>query len=265
MGTAKQALDLARLQIGYIEGPRNNETKYGAWSGYNFQPWCGSWTNWILHFSGTTGEPSSVWTPGGAQSYQKLGRWIQRGSADVRPGDLVFFDWGGSTLASKVDHIGIVEAPLPDGRIQTIEGNTSPSDAGSQGNGGGCWRRIRPRGVIAGFGRPNYTPDNSPPWNPSSNVDWVKLRKFVAAALHNEIAGIVTVKPGMKNGQVAVVQKALNLVTGAALAEDGDFGPSTRAAVVSFQKFFKLSPDGVVGPKTKSMLQVCLAKIRDGA
>jgi peptidoglycan hydrolase-like protein with peptidoglycan-binding domain len=119
--------------------------------------------------------------------------------------------------------------------------------------------------VIAGFGRPNYTPDNSSPWNPSSNVDWVKLRKFVAAALHNEIAGIVTVKPGMKNGQVAVVQKALNLVTGAALAEDGDFGPSTRAAVVSFQKFFKLSPDGVVGPKTKSMLQVCLAKIRDGA
>lgn len=119
--------------------------------------------------------------------------------------------------------------------------------------------------MIAGFGRPNYTPDNLSPWNPSSDVDWVKLRKFIAALLHNEVAGIGTVKRGMKGGQVAVVQKALNLIAGTALVEDGDFGPSTQAAVVSFQKFFKLAPDGVVGPKTKSMLQVCLAKIRDGA
>lgn len=265
MGTAAQAIELARQQIGYIEGPRDNETKYGAWSGYNFQPWCGSWTNWILHFSGTTGEPSSVWTPGGAQSYQKLGRWISRNSPDVRPGDIVYFDWGGSQQTSRIDHVALVEAPLPDGRIQTIEGNTSPTDAGSQGNGGGCWRRIRSRGVIVGFGRPNYSADNLSPWNPSTNVDWPKLRKFIAAGLHKEVGGISLLRQGSKGPQVTTLQNALNLVTGTALSPDGDFGPSTRAAVVSFQKFFRLNSDGVVGPQTKAMLQVCLAKIRDGA
>jgi hypothetical protein len=265
MGTAAQALDLARQQIGYIEGPRDNETKFGAWSGYNFQPWCGSFVNWIFNFTGTGAEPSVVWTPGGAQAYQKLGRWIPRNSPDVRPGDVVFFDWGGSQLTGAVDHVALVEAPLSDGRIQTIEGNTSPGEGGSQSNGGGCWRRIRPRGVIAGFGRPNYSPDNNSPYNPDSNVDWAKLRRFIAAGLVNEITPIGTLQQGSTGTQVASLQKALNLIAGTSLTTDGAFGPATKGAVISFQKFFRLGADGVVGPITKNMLLVCLAKIRDAA
>jgi hypothetical protein len=264
MGTAAGMLDLARQQVGYVEGPRNNQTKYGAWSGYNFQPWCGSFVNWCLHFSGTGGEPSVVWTPGGAQSYQRLGRAIPR-NGEVRPGDVVFFDWGGSLLASNVDHVGIVEAPLPDGRIQTIEGNTSPSDFGSQSNGGGCYRRIRSRGTIAMFGRPLYAPDPASPWTPPpANVDWAALRRFVAAALRNDLRAVGTVKLGSRGKAVETVQKALNHVSGAALQADGSFGPQTHAAVVAFQKFFRLAGDGVVGPQTKAMLDLCLAKIAAG-
>jgi hypothetical protein len=264
MGTAQQALDLARQHIGYVEGPRNNETKFGAWSGYNFQPWCGSFVNWIFHNTGTGGEPSVVWTPGGAASYKSKGRLISRNSGDVRPGDVIFFDWGGSQNTGATDHVGLVEAVLPDGRIQTIEGNTSPTDAGSQSNGGGVYRRIRPRGVVVGFGRPNYAADNNNPYNPSSNVDWGKLRKFIAAALQNELKAVGTLQKGSRGPQVVALQKALNLISGAALVEDGDFGNSTHAAVVAFQKFFKLASDGVVGPQTKTMLLLCLENIKNG-
>ena len=262
MGTAQQVVDLARQHIGYVEGPRNNETKFGAWSGYNFQPWCGSFINWLFHSTGTQGEPSVVWTPGGAKAYRSKGRLLARNSSDVRPGDVVFFDWGGSQNLDAIDHVGLVEAVLPDGRIQTIEGNTSRSDVGSQSNGGGVWRRVRNRGAIAGFGRPNYAADNNSPFNPNSNIDWVKVRKLAAAVLQNELRPAGTLRMGSSGNQVRSLQKALNLVSGAALVEDGQFGPSTHAAVVAFQKFFKLAGDGVVGPKTKDMLLFCLEKIR---
>lgn len=264
MGTATDALNAARSYIGYVEGPRNNETKFGAWSGYNFQPWCGSFVNWILHHTGTYNEPSVVWTPGGAASYMKLGRWIHRHSEDVRPGDVVFFDWGGSTQTARTDHVGFVEAVLPDGRIQTIEGNTSPTDAGSQGNGGGVWRRVRPRGVIVGFGRPNYTAENSSPHNPNSNIDWKALRRFIAAVLINELGGVGTLSYGSRGPVVTTLQKALNHATGSALATDGHFGPSTRGRVVEFQKFFNLSADGVFGPQTKAALLFTLEAIKQG-
>ena len=269
MSTASRVLDIARGHIGYIEGPRNNETVFGARSGYNFQPWCGSFTDAVLQDAGLqvtksggpTSEPSSVYTPSGSSRYKSIGRWIPRHGA-VQPGDIVYFDWGGSESTSRVDHVGIVEAVLPDGRIQTIEGNTSRTDSGSQGNGGGVWRRVRSRGVIAGFGRPLYTPDNNNPYNPNSNIDWLKLRKFIAAVLQNEIRPIGTLRKGSRGAQVASLQKALNLITGSALVVDGDFGNATHSAVVSFQKFFKLAGDGIVGPKTKGMLLICLEKIK---
>jgi hypothetical protein len=264
MGTAQQVVDLARQHIGYIEGPRNNETKFGAWSGYNFQPWCGSFINWLFHSTNTHGEPSVVWTPGGANSYRAKGRLLPRNSNDVRPGDVVFFDWGGSQNTANIDHVGLVEAVFPDGRIQTIEGNTSASDRGSQSNGGGVWRRVRPRGVIAGFGRPNYSADPNSPYNPNSNVDWVKLRKFLAASLQNDLRPVGTLRMGSSGSGVVALQKALNLVSGVSLTADGSFGNATRSAVVAFQKFFKLGADGVVGPATKNMLIFALEAIKNG-
>ncbi|MFA6257329.1 MAG: peptidoglycan-binding domain-containing protein [Candidatus Paceibacterota bacterium] len=35
---------------------------------------------------------------------------------------------------------------------------------------------------------------------------------------------------------------------------DGDFGPKTKAAVITFQKLNGLVPDGLVGPLTKGRL-----------
>ena len=39
---------------------------------------------------------------------------------------------------------------------------------------------------------------------------------------------------------------------------DGDFGPATRRAVVSFQVDHSLKPDGLVGPKTEALLEKAL-------
>ena len=65
--------------------------------------------------------------------------------ADAEPGDVVIFDWDESTVAT--DHVGIVEANLGGGVLQTIEGNTSSGAYGSQSAGNGVWRRRRSYGI----------------------------------------------------------------------------------------------------------------------
>lgn len=159
MGTVDDALRLAKSYIGYIEGPRDNQTIFGAYTGYNFQPWCGSFVKFVLDRTGTRGEPSPVWTPGGVKGYMSVGRFIPR-TGNPRPGDVVFFDFGGSTSPDATDHVGFVESvdsSSTSGAVICIEGNTSSGAAGSQSNGGGCWRRHRSRNIIVGFGRPLYS------------------------------------------------------------------------------------------------------------
>ena len=71
---------------------------------------------------------------------------------DAQRGDVVIFDWdGGGT-----DHVGFVEKNLGGGVLQTIEGNTSSGEYGSQSAGNGVWRRHRSRS-IAYVIRPAYT------------------------------------------------------------------------------------------------------------
>lgn len=63
--------------------------------------------------------------------------------ADAKPGDFVTFNWDGGVP----DHIGMLLS-----RVSTVatcvEGNTSPSSAGSQSNGGGVYVRDRNRSLI---------------------------------------------------------------------------------------------------------------------
>ncbi len=54
------------------------------------------------------------------------------------------------------------------------------------------------------------------------------------------------------------IQHALNQVTGATLAVDGDYGPRTREAVRRFQQNRGLAVDGVVGPQTDATLRLAL-------
>jgi hypothetical protein len=65
----------------------------------------------------------------------------------IRRGDIVFFDWNGSSEIGAIDHVGIVTSVSSDGQyVYTIEGNSANV----------CARRVRVVHDIAGFGRPKY-------------------------------------------------------------------------------------------------------------
>ena len=65
--------------------------------------------------------------------------------------------------------------------------------------------------------------------------------------------------PGATGSQVKTLQRALAALGFSPGTPDGDYGPSTQAAVEQFQTSKGLTPDGVVGAVTLAALQKALA------
>ena len=61
--------------------------------------------------------------------------------------------------------------------------------------------------------------------------------------------------PVMRGRDVRALQQAL-AGNGMAIDPDGRFGPATEAAVIAFQERENLRPDGIVGPATRSRLEI---------
>ena len=264
MATGADVVRIASAEVGYTEG-RNNANKYAAEVGHaNNQAWCGTFTDAMLKRAGQLGEPSSVWTPSGLQAYRRLGRAIDR-NGPVQPGDLVFFDWQGGTGSNGVDHVGIVTTVRQDGQVETIEGNTSPTNAGSQSNGGGVYRRVRPRSVIAGFGRPAYTAAPTPRPPSPDPAQAAAFRKYAAAVNIRSLTKAPTLRRGDRGESVAALQRSLTLAANRTeLAHDGHYGPATEKAVRDLQRIWRLEVDGIAGPKTKEALIFLLGRIERG-
>ena len=99
-------------------------------------PWCSYFASWACKQAGVPlgdqgqgfGRVDDV-----AAWAQRTGRWMPA-TATPQPGDLIVWD----------EHIGIVQGVLPDGSIQTIEGNSSNQVA----------QRVHPKGDNLGFVRP---------------------------------------------------------------------------------------------------------------
>ena len=68
MGQRADFIKVARAEVGVIEGPKDNETKYGAFTKANFLPWCGSFVMWCANEVGLK-IPNVVGTLAGAQSF----------------------------------------------------------------------------------------------------------------------------------------------------------------------------------------------------
>ena len=235
-GTAARMVEVALAEEGYVEGPKDNETKYGKFTKANFLPWCGSFVMWCANQAGVK-IPNTVSTMAGAAGFKKLGTWTDAAAAKPEPGDIVYFDFmeGGAPI----EHVGIVVKDNGDGTVTTMEGNTAgdKKKSGSQANGGEAVKKIRAfkknkKGIpafIVGFGRPNYKGN--------------EVTAKVVPAAKPAFPG--TIKPGDNNDNVKLIQHALTLV------EDGDYGPATKKAVVSFQdNHDNLDSNGIVGPKT---------------
>jgi len=161
-GTAEKLIEVALAEVGTVEGPKDNETKYGKFTKADFQPWCGSFVNWCANEAGVK-VPNTVYTPGGAAAFKKAGQWIDVDIADPEPGDIAYFDFP-SDGVDRISHVGIVVKDNEDGTVWCIEGNTSSKKSGSQRNGGEVCKQLRAfkknkAGLqisIVGFGRPKF-------------------------------------------------------------------------------------------------------------
>ena len=142
MGQRTDFIAVAKGELGVIEGPKDNETKYGAFTKANFQPWCGSFVNWCANEVGLK-IPNCVYTPGGASAFMKKNQWEKAGDeAQPLPGDIVFFDFPNDGV-DRISHIGIVVKDNGDGTVTCIEGNTAPDKKGDQRNGGQVCLKVR--------------------------------------------------------------------------------------------------------------------------
>jgi hypothetical protein len=115
---------LAQAELGQAEQPpgSNDSPRIAeyrtATAGSGVGPWCNFFCSWVAKQAGAPlgeqgqgfGAVAATW-----DWAQRTGRALPAGRQPA-PGDLIV--WDGR-------HIGIVEQVLPDGRIQTIEGNSS--------------------------------------------------------------------------------------------------------------------------------------------
>lgn len=142
MGQRADFIEVAKSQLGVIEGPKDNETKYGHFTKANFLPWCGSFVMWCANEVGLK-IPNCVSTVNGASAFMKKGQWEKASdTAQPLPGDIVFFDFPNDGV-DRISHIGIVVKDNGDGTVTCIEGNTAPDKKGDQRNGGQVCLKVR--------------------------------------------------------------------------------------------------------------------------
>jgi len=149
-------LAAARKDLGLSGRPNRITRAYSSRNGPEFlrAPWCdmsiSEWARASGNAAAVLPQGDRAYTVWHAQDGQRLGLWHAGTAANIRkharPGAIVFFDWAGTDQVGAIDHVGLVEVNLGDGRVQTIEGNTADS----------CKRRVRGADVIAGFWNPAY-------------------------------------------------------------------------------------------------------------
>ncbi|MGI5285236.1 CHAP domain-containing protein [Nonomuraea polychroma] len=174
--SAAEMLAEARKWLGTKGRPNLITRAYAARNGevYLRAPWC---QMSITEFARRSGNAAAV-LPRGDRAYtiwhaedgRRLGRWHAGTAANIRayafPGAIVFFDWGGRDGIPFIDHVGIVEKNLGDGRVVTIEGNT----------GDACKRRVRGPSVIAGFWNPDYSKESDMTGDAIYKANWEQDR-----------------------------------------------------------------------------------------
>lgn len=170
----------AEKSLGVAETNGDNTNYITAWYGLNGEPWCDQAVSYWAWHSGNqqavTGGGKFAYTVAHAQWFKDHGRWtpMTHGvvASGIRRGDIVFFDWEGSSSIDEIDHVGIVTGT--DGAtVFTIEGNIENA----------CRRKVRYADTIAGFGRPAYVagstddppaPSPNPTFEPFPGSNWFK-------------------------------------------------------------------------------------------
>ena len=133
---------VALSQVGNIGGQ-----PYWSWYGFEGRvEWCACFVSWCANkcrYIDAGIIPKFSGCINGVDWFKDRGQWIGN-SFEPSPGMIIFFDWDDEDgQDGNADHVGIVEK-VENGRVYTIEGNTSDS----------CRQRIYPVGYyqILGYG-----------------------------------------------------------------------------------------------------------------
>ena len=144
--TSTLIVEVARSQIGNVGGE-----PYWSWYGFTERvEWCACFVSWCANKCGYLRSgiiPKFSGCINGVEWFKDRGQWIGN-SFEPSPGMIIFFDWDDEDgQDGNADHVGIVEK-VENGRVYTIEGNTSDS----------CRQRSYPVGYyqILGYGVPDY-------------------------------------------------------------------------------------------------------------
>ena len=141
--TSTLIVEVARSQIGNVGGE-----PYWSWYGFTERvEWCACFVSWCARYIDSGIIPKFSGCINGVEWFKDRGQWIGN-SFEPSPGMIIFFDWDDEDgQDGNADHVGIVEK-VENGRVYTIEGNTSDS----------CRQRSYPVGYyqILGYGLPDY-------------------------------------------------------------------------------------------------------------
>lgn len=254
--TATAFLNGARREVGYREGPRNNN-KYGKWyttarnDGYNwnYQAYCAMGLSWVGSNVGALDILGGLWAycPYWANWFRRRGQWSKS-----TPGraDIVFFDWTGQSRIGKEMHVGVVLSKRDSTHIETIEFNTVPG-AGNQSDGGGVYQRTRHISTVVGYGRPLWTPETAV--KPLGSVSQVRHAILVV----DGVWGAQTTKrvqDMLSLTQSGVLNPGTLIALGRWLGQKST-GTFTLPMKTALQHRVGVKADGVIGPETIKAFQ----------
>lgn len=121
-GSSVGSSDIVKVAASQIGNPGGQP--YWSWYGFSGRvEWCACFVSWCADQCGYIKAgtvPKFSYCQTGKEWFVDAGRFEDASSSYTpKPGDIVFFDWGGD---GHVDHVGIVEF-VKDGSVHTIEGN----------------------------------------------------------------------------------------------------------------------------------------------
>jgi hypothetical protein len=239
---ANRMLNAARADLGLTGRPNRITRAYAKRNGPEFltAAWCNQavteWARASNNAKPVLPNGDRAYTVWSAEDGQHLGLWHAGTVENIRdlalPGSPIYFDWGGSDAIGRIDHIGVIEHVLSDGRVATVEANTSNS----------VRRRVRAPGVIAGFWNPPYAnlkPEPEPTWTEALVDDLPLLKK---GAKGNDVKTLFYLLAARGFG---LDPKKI---------DDTVFGDDLLKQVKAFQAAKKLKADGEVFKQTWTAL-----------
>lgn len=232
--TGEQLLQLARQHLGEkydlsAKVPKNNANYKGAWT-------CSEFVSWLVFQVTQTlyGCDDDKGDPATARAY--TGYWHRDAQSK---GQVISVE-----QAARTPGAAVLRLPQPPAMGHIVV---------SDGQGGTVEAHSPIDGVISFM-------LSARRWDLAILVPGIAYSQGPAVTVSPPSPGIYRLKePPMTGNKVAEIQEKLKAAGSDPGKPDGEFGPSTHAAVFAFQKSHGLVPDGEVGPQTAAALGIQLA------